>query len=250
MCISSPPHSQKRSIKSVERSYNWLLHLLEPEGRPSNLFAHMAGGSVAQARASFASSLLAPLDEKEQLQVPDLKNLDEGVTGYSFDLVPLKYSLPSETDTDEIPHLLKSSLKALSDTKPRIINGATSPYEVLRLVREVGIDVFDVQWAFDAAQWGVAFDFTFPARLCSSEGSHQRRIGHNLYDNKYTVDAVPLADEFCAGTNREEGDKPVCSCIACSPVFETEPIDHSPLATEMLKQRGIKVDVAYIRGIP
>jgi queuine/archaeosine tRNA-ribosyltransferase len=235
ICIAPPPHSQKRSIKSIERSFIWLLQILVPEGRPQNLFAHMAGSTVAQARTSFAKSLLEPFDEKERLQVPDFKFLDEGISGYSFDLFPLRYSLPEGIEPDPTVMLLKASLDPLPDTKPRVVNGTTDPYQVLRLIREVGIDIFDVQWAFDAAQWGVALDFVFPVHLPMDGARVQKEIGHNLYNAKYAFDNHPLADEFDA-----EGLR--CQCLACSPTFESQPIDHSPLVTRLLRSRGLDID--------
>ena len=64
-------------------------------------------------------------------------------------------------------------------------------------------------------------------------------MAHNLYDVKYAMDGSPLADEFLPGTSASNNlnSAPVCNCIACSPEFETKLIDHSPLASELLRSR-------------
>jgi queuine tRNA-ribosyltransferase len=221
----------------VERSFNWLLYQLIPESRPPNLFVQLVGGSVAQARTSFAKSILEPLDEKERFQVPDLKNLDEGVAGYSFDLVPICASFLEEPSQEVVTELLQASLHPLPETKPRLVNGTKNPHQVLRFIQNVGIDLFDVQWAFDAAQWGIALDFAFPAQ--QSETLVPRSIGHNLYSDKHVVDDCAFADAFRAGilSQQLEDRRPICPCLACSPTFETHGIDHSPLASELFRSR-------------
>jgi len=242
IAIAPPPHSQKRSNKSIERSFHWLLELLSLDGRPQNIFAQLVGGPIAQARASFSRSLLEPFDDKERLQVSDLKNLDDGVVGYAIDITSLQHSLPEETGPEVTPELLRTSLEALPDGKPRLVTGSTDPYQVLKLIREVGVDIFDTQWAFDAAQWGVALDFSFPPPPAKTrDPPAQRRVGHNLYDVNYAVDSNPLTDAFLPGssTSNNPSSAPICDCVACSPEFEVKVIDHSPLTSELLRSRGI-----------
>ena len=249
------PHSQKRMTKSIERSASWLSNILRPlpdrhvssaagASHPLNVLVHMAGGVTSAARQSFSRSLLEPLFDKEAEAIKPLENLDQGVAGYTFDLAPLHKSLsPSngpDTDTTtknrlvagpidlfstppgpsviaQIVSLIRTSLEPLSPTKPRVVHSAGSPHEILALIRDIGIDLFDAHWAQRAADLGVALDFAFPAPTAVPGASPRREIGHNFYDKRYSHDFSPFADALrsCAA---EEGDKrPSCTCMACAP---------------------------------
>ncbi|EIM87554.1 uncharacterized protein STEHIDRAFT_56363 [Stereum hirsutum FP-91666 SS1] len=243
------PHSQKRMTKSIERSSAWLVEILRPipanEDPPSetksdssvsphlNVFVHMAGGVEPAARNTFARSLLEPLYEKEAEAVKPLKCLDEGVAGYTFDLVPLHRSLstpsttviPSTTSPAKVkkamavltPHtnpslslpvtteklipLMQTSLQPLPRNKPRVANSISGPHEILQLIKGVGIDLFDGHWAQRAADWGIALDFVFPPPSANTdeatEGTRaQQGLGHNLYDSRYAYDFTAFADSF------------------------------------------------------
>src|SRR6202789_1643147 len=101
--LTSGSHSQKRITKSIERSASWLANILRPlparhvsPGAAShlpNVLVHMAGGTTPAARHAFSRSLLEPLFDKEAEAIKPLNNLDQGVTGYTFDLAPLHKSL-------------------------------------------------------------------------------------------------------------------------------------------------------------
>jgi len=238
--------------KSIERSASWLANILRPlpdrhvsPGRashPLNVLVHMAGGVAPAARQSFSRSLLEPLSDKEAEAIKPLDNLDQGVAGYTFDLAPLHKSLspngPDTTDTKiknglvspidlfstppgpsviaQIISLIRTSLEPLSPTKPRVVHSAGSPHEILALIRDIGIDLFDAHWAQRAADLGVALDFAFPTPA-GVPGASPREIGHNFYDKRYSHDFSPFADALrsCAA---EEGDKrPSCTCMACAP---------------------------------
>lgn len=257
------PHSQKRMTKCIERSASWLANILRPlpdrhasptgPSHPLNVLVHMAGGVTPAARQSFSRSLLEPLFDKEAEAIKPLDNLDQGVAGYTFDLAPLHKSLsPNVPNTDstikngrvaapidlfstppgpsviaQIVSLIRTSLEPLSPTKPRLVHSAGSPHEILALIRDVGIDLFDAHWAQRAADLGVALDFGFPAPT-GEPGASPREIGHNLYDKRYSHDFQPFADSLrsCAA---EEGDKrPSCTCMACAPSRPSgEPLKHS-----------------------
>ncbi|THH09694.1 hypothetical protein EW145_g1833 [Phellinidium pouzarii] len=151
--FTPPPFSQKRITKSLQRSLAWLMSLLQApsnstsdQHHPLNLFVQMVGDPY--------------------------KCLDEGVLGYVFDLIPLRASLlapvinapeeeyetpnrrtintkpltqpQTERILTEIVNLLHASLDSLPPEKPRIATGASSPHEALRLIRDAGIDLFDV----------------------------------------------------------------------------------------------------------
>jgi len=255
------PHSQKRTTKSIERSASWLANVLRPlPGQHAsaagashllNVLVHMAGGITPTAREAFSQSLLEPLFDKEAEAIKPLNNLDQGVAGYTFDLTPLHKSLspksvshtttptnglvtvfdpfsvpPAPSVVAQIISLIRTSLEPLPATKPRVVHSAGSPHEILALIRDIGIDLFDAHWAQRAADLGVALDFAFPAPAGIS-GLAPREIGHNLYDKRYSHDFSPFVDALrsCAA---EEGDKrPPCPCMACAPSRPSEPLKHS-----------------------
>lgn len=245
------PHSQKRVTKSIERSASWLANILRPlpdrhvsaagASHPLNVLVHMAGGVAPAARRSFSRSLLEPLSDKEAEAIKPLDNLDQGVAGYTFDLAPLHKALsPNGTGTTikknglvapidlfstppgpsviaQIISLIRTSLEPLPPTKPRVVHSAGSPHEILALIWDIGVDLFDAHWAQRAADLGVALDFAFPTPTTGVPGATPREIGHNFYDKRYSHDFSPFADAFrsCAA---EEGDKrPSCGCMACAP---------------------------------
>ncbi|KAG0702218.1 hypothetical protein DFH29DRAFT_922871 [Suillus ampliporus] len=131
--------------------------------------------------------------------------------------------------TPTLDELLRASLGPLPTLKPRLVTGVRSPHEILRLIRDIGVDVFDAGWVVKAADIGVALDFIFPVPSGHDSGPDRKRdIGHNLYDSKYAHDFTCLTDAFLAGNNTTPSStSPVCPCIACSPVAPTSPIHHS-----------------------
>ncbi|KAG2064466.1 hypothetical protein BDR04DRAFT_1061765, partial [Suillus decipiens] len=289
--FTTPPHSQKRMTKSIERSAAWLADLLRPvenmvDDSPAesipNVFVHMAGGTSTSARRAFSYSLTETLHGLEANAVKPLLCLDEGVAGYAFDLAtfhvrpappstlnggggieiaenslvlqnseslaqtptPDTAGTPTSLSSDMIgplsslslaptlDELLRASLDPLPIAKPRLVTDVRSPHEILRLIRDIGVDVFDAGWAVRAADIGVALDFIFPVPSGhdSSPDHRKRDIGHNLYDAKYAHDFISLADAFLAGHHRTSSPKtPICPCVACSPVAPTSPIHHSKI---------------------
>ena len=196
----------------------------------------MAGGTSQPARKAFSDSLLERLYGPEADAIKPLTTLDEGVRGYAFDLVPLrqcleaqeKNSITSSTDMNVIPSqlnqivpLLKTSLDPLPDQKVRLVNSTESPHEILHYISNIGIDIFDAQWAQRAANIGVALDFAFPVRSTGTK----KDIGHCLYDTQYTLDFTPLADSF-HGALSEDPMSPICPCAACSPIVPASRIYH------------------------
>ena len=192
----------------------------------------MAGGTSIPARKAFAESLLEKLHGREADAIKPLEKLDDGVVGYSFDLVPLRQSLNAEHQeandltsphTDLLIPLIESSLTILPITKIRLINSIKSPHEILRLISTIGIDLFDAQWAQEAADIGIALDFQFPVR--GNEEQQRAEIGHNLYNSKFSLDFNPLANAF-RGAFAVNIDLPICSCAACSPISPSTRIFH------------------------
>ncbi|KAJ7675088.1 tRNA-guanine(15) transglycosylase-like protein [Mycena rosella] len=220
-----PPFSQKRTTKSIDRTAAWLANLLAPASEPLSILVHMAGGISVAARRAFAESLTETLHGKEADAVRPHTCLDHGVAGYIFDLVPLRRAMDASPDAvhapaaraDETAELFKASLTPVAPAKLRVVNSAASPHEILRLVRTVGVDVFDAKWAQDAAHVGVALDFVFPIQNSRTAGK-QRDLGHNLYRAQYAHDLSRFADS-----------NPGCPCGACAPVAPAAAISHSVL---------------------
>ncbi|KAI0342561.1 tRNA-guanine transglycosylase [Trametopsis cervina] len=237
---TSTLYSQKRIIKSLQRSTEWLADLLRSiqasrsQVRPSTLVS-MVGGNNARARRIFAEGLVETLSGKDLEYVKPLMCLDEGVDGYICDLVPLRMQLdtsiveePSDSEySKDVPDLLKASLSPLPATKLRIAHSSRSPHEILLLIQAIGIDLFDARFAQDAANLGVALDFTFPTVRTSAEHAHNIRtdgkinLGHNLFSAMYAHDHSRLAGSFIGVASSDEAGKnsspPVCPCAACSP---------------------------------
>ena len=294
--FTSPPYSQKRITKSIERSATWVADILRPlpgdarssephtprlSQHPLNVFVHMAGGTSLPAREAFAHGLRETLHGPDADAVKPLRCLDEGFTGYTFDLVVLRGIKPSPNTSQhqslpdgflrldcpemlqrpepivEVPtpsttggvnltassvlsvaepsvppdlvSLLKASLGELSEQKPRLVTGVRSPHEMLRLIRDVGVDLFDVGWVTTAANLGIALDFVFPVPVSGIVGTRQA-LGHNLYGHIYAHQFGRLADTFVGAEESVDGvatQRAVCPCIACSPRSPSSPILHS-----------------------
>ncbi|PCH38308.1 hypothetical protein WOLCODRAFT_136159 [Wolfiporia cocos MD-104 SS10] len=228
-----------------------------------NVLVHMAGSVTIQARQAFANSLLEKLDNRDAEQLAPLRTLDDGVAGYVFDLMPLRAALSAKMistseilpglergamsviapnaqqqhDTPELSDLIQASLKHLPVTKPRLVNSANSPHEMLRLIRDVGIDMIDAHWAQSAADIGVALDFYFPT-LNGSPTAIQKCVGprvrpngkadlgHNLYDIRYARDHSRLAANYrdalssqALTGNSSTPASLICPCPTCSPTI-------------------------------
>ncbi len=266
--LTSGSYSQKRVTKSIERSASWLANILRPlpgqhvsPGAAShlpNVLVHMAGGTTPAARQAFSRSLLEPLFDKEAEAIKPLDNLDQGVAGYTFDLAPLHKSLspPSSHETTtkngfeatidlfstppapsvvkQVVSLICTSLELLPATKPRFVHSAGSPHEILALIRDVGIDLFDAHWAQRAADVGVSLDFVFPAPTTgappdAADAAPPREIGHNLYDKRYSHDFSPFADTLRSCSAEQGDERPPCTCMACAPSRPSQPLKPSRL---------------------
>lgn len=241
----------------------------------------MAGGTSLPARKAFAYGLRETLHGPEADAIKPLRCLDEGITGYVFDLAVLRgikpspntsqhqslsdgflqlerpemlqhpehiVEAPTPNTTEEVSRtamsilsmaepsvlpsivsLLRASLGELSEQKPRLVTGTRSPHEMLRLIRDVGVDLFDVGWAMNAANFGVALDFVFPVPASGAVNARQS-LGHNLYNPIYAHQFGRLADTLVGAAESADGvatQRHVCSCIACSPRSPSSHILHS-----------------------
>jgi queuine/archaeosine tRNA-ribosyltransferase len=227
--------SQKRVTKSIARSTSWLSDMiranLKNSASPAHILVQMAGGSNAAARTAFAEGLQEILNGPEADAVRPLRRLDEGVSGYVFELAPLRQDAilsHKEAAQGFLPSMLRASLEAVSEVKPRIVHSSSSPHEMLDLIRTIGIDAFDAHWAQRAANIGVALDFAFPVRkslpAAERRSNGKRDIGHNLYSDAYIYAFSPLADSY-----RGVEDAELCSCGACSPATPNDKIYHSSI---------------------
>ncbi|KAI0078488.1 tRNA-guanine transglycosylase [Panus rudis PR-1116 ss-1] len=259
---TNQPYSQKRTAKSIERSAAWLADFLRSspaeDTQSFNVLVNMVGGIDPRARATFAEKLIEPLHGKEQEQVAPLRTLDEGVIGYIVDLLPMRTYLNLErrgpvshyvsdkNDTEVYTDLAKASLTPLPKGKVRIVYSTTTPHEILRFIRNVGIDVFDSNWAQRAANIGVALDFRFPVpskeQFSSVPGepflprlrqNGKYDLGHNLFSTDYAHAHTRLAATFLDATSAAGiQDAQVCPCAACSPVSSSTYLAHSAADVE------------------
>ena len=257
------------------------------ENKFSNVLVHMTGGAIVQARKVFADSLMEDLEGIDADRLAPLRRLDDGIAGYVFDLVPLRSALSARSNSNAVENeetdiattrqpqahgvlhtvtptpvegalqvdpaalseLFRASLRPLPTHKPRIANSARSPHEMLHLIRDVGVDLFDAHWAQRAADIGVALDFRFPivpglTRPAGEDDTDCPRpkvqdsgkadLGHNLYSAIYANDHSRLASGFLDGQTYErraaEGIpniRPICPCGACSPRNPGSHILHS-----------------------
>jgi hypothetical protein len=301
------PFSNKRIIKSVERSLTWLSALLRPlplnsgssanassdtnatpstatspqATHPLQILVPLAGSTDPQARTQFSKGLTETLYGPEADRIFPFPTLDSGVAGYTVDLAPLHTAfyavaptpllsppeedvtgpsspggssissqkpppvpgpIPAILSAPSIPHadlkeLLHASLELLPAHKPRIIHSARSPHEILRLVQDVGIDIFDTWLAQRAADVGVALDFVFPVSAVPQEslGDVAKLSGvHNLYETAYAHQFSRLADGLLdAYTARTSSSSSIplaiCGCFACSPAPPVRVLSHSKL---------------------
>ena len=227
--------SQKRIVKCLERSTTWVTKLMgglleqvqvtgadETARRRPPIIVPLVGGCDVRARDEFARSLVEKLDKGDQATAAGLKTLEEGIFGYAIEMVDLPTnvygtapSLSTEQEVDEaniLTNLVRTSLKPLDSSKPRIAHSTPSPHAMLRLIDECGMDLFDAPWVAEAADLGIVLDFTFPAP--STEETTPRAIGHNLFEEQYAMDFSLL------------GSTP---SWPCNPKFHEQPILHSSL---------------------
>jgi hypothetical protein len=170
------------------------------------------------------STILQELESLAEIPTPNTTHTPTSFSSSMNEPLPFLSLAPT------LDELLRASLNPLPIAKPRLITDVRSPHEILRLIRDIGIDVFDAGWVVKAADIGVALDFIFPVPSTHDVGPdhYNRDIGHNLYDSKYAGDFTGLTDAFLAGHDKTPSSvSPICSCIACSPVIPSYPIRHS-----------------------
>jgi len=240
--------SQKRITKSLERSIGWIQLLLaglkdRSSGPKENIdeaenttdsslppiIIPLLGGCDPRAREEFSRSLTEKQDLIDTIRSGGLQRLDDGVFGYAVEMVDLPTNVLRDTalEQDAAPNafteLLEASLTPLPSTKIRIVHTALSPHAILQLTLKFGFDLFDVPWATEAADLGIALDLQFPVK----EGNDESQpIGLNLFDERFGLDLLPLGD---ADSAKESWP--------CAPTYEDDKILHSGLDGEQWDDR-------------
>ncbi|KAI6127885.1 hypothetical protein EDD16DRAFT_1892774 [Pisolithus croceorrhizus] len=253
--FTTPLYSQKRVTKSAERSISWLADMLRPlkcshlSQRPSipgglfqhplSVFVNTTVGTSIPAREAFAqSSLCKELYGPNLEAVKPIKPLDDGVVGYSFHLMARearsRNPTPKPTERRVPAGVTQYAAKyreanRSSNAKGRevripspLLSGVRSPHEMLKLIRDVGADIFDAGLAIAPANIGIALDFVFPLAPDQrfSEGGKGKDVWHNLYDHGLWASVwkmVRLSDLATESQSQFPAPLLICQRIACSP---------------------------------
>ena len=173
------------------------------------------------------------LEQEVPVMIQDTKALIELQTPGNG-ILPNSLPVPSRFCEPSVPPnvvpLLQASLEGLQAGKPRLVTAARSPHEILRLIRDVGVDIFDAELAVAAANVGVALDFVFPLPPAEKEVvvGEKKDMGHNLYDVVYADQFGRLSDCLAgAAESQSSSSLMVCHCIACSPRLQASHVLHS-----------------------
>lgn len=122
--------------------------------------------------------------------------IDDSISGYTLSIPSIAADGPCTSE------LFAASLAPLPPSKPRIVFAAAGPHEILRLVKDVGLDLFVEEWSSYCATVGVGLDFTFPVASFDSSpasspppplASGKRDIGHSFFDLRFDRAFVPLS---------------------------------------------------------
>ncbi|KAI6006321.1 hypothetical protein F5J12DRAFT_833689 [Pisolithus orientalis] len=254
----------------------------KPSQHPLNVFVNMAGGTsipaqlcgpdleavkptkrlddgvvgysfdLATLRGSIPKPLCPPrrtqpnnvLQQESPNMLQDAVKLIEIPTPENGDIhtpSPLPSRIPESAMLPDTASLLQASLKQLPEGKPRLM---------LRLIRDVGVDIFDADLAIAAAHVGVALDFAFPLPPDHgpSEEGKKKDVGHNLYDQGYARQYGRLSDCLAGAAEPQSqfsAPLPICPCIACSPRSPTSHILHSKADVQSYEERDRSGKVVY-----
>lgn len=115
------------------------------------------------------------------------KPVDHFVCGYTL----LQPRLPSSLE--QVAALFNASLENLRSDKPRIGLRVAGPHAILRLVRDVGLDLFVDEWSSRCASIGVGLDFEFPVSTTTPNHKPKSDIGHSFFDMQFVEAFVPLS---------------------------------------------------------
>jgi hypothetical protein len=203
------PNLDKQEVRGGERTVKWIGELVDAvkkeEGTKPVLWTELVGGSQPGARETFSSQLVST-------------DLDAHLSGYTLPLSSLRTRIlnpsnppnklspptrqPLPSSSEFLPALIplaQASFAPLPLDKPRLASAALSPHEILALVGDAGVDLFDGTMAYEATEMGVAFDFRFPVPVewgdAPADGEKRREVGTSMYDVKHEMDFTPLVPE-------------------------------------------------------
>lgn len=249
--------SQKRTMKSMDRSWLWVEKLVRDltlstgpserlqgaistiQSRPP-IIVPLVGGCDPRARAEFSRGLVDKLDVPiVQSDDVALKRIEEGIIGYAIELVDLPSNAlitpPSTTSTrsssqdennPEEPNamleLLRASFDPLDNNKLRIAHSAPSPHVILRLIGEAGMDLFESPWLAEAADLGISLNFQFPAPVRATQQGMSISIGQNLFEEHFSMDFEPIGE--------------LDSSWPCHPMYSNHHTLHGRLDSEQWKE--------------
>lgn len=153
----------------------------------TNVFAPLVGSSSSRQRKAFSDSLLDASGSAGTAP-------DDDIAGYALTLDDA-----SRATHSILPSLFLDSLGSLPSSKPRLVLSAAGPHDILRLIGDVGLDLFVDEWSSRCATLGVGLDFDFPAPSPSSTaGFTKLDIGHSFFDHAFSEAFVPLSSSSLA----------------------------------------------------
>lgn len=148
---------------------------------------------------------ILPIDLRSQMQYIDfLKEHKNRITGLTLwtnngnSSQKVNPPLPESWD-----NTIKSFVAAGFDKLPRynLPGYSYSPFEVLDMIANAGIDIFNGDLATELTEAGVAIDFTFPA----PRNTPDAQLGFNFREEKYKIDMSSFGEntpDYCAPHNR------------------------------------------------
>jgi queuine tRNA-ribosyltransferase len=223
----------------------------------------MAGASSIPARRAFATSLVEKLFGPEAESIKPLQTLDEGVLGYTFDLVPIRLSLetaekkypnnpfhpPPEESLPPTPPTTTAKSNSTSSTPPsevnldpvipshtdqlsRLLQASLAPLPIskLRLVNTVQTPheilrlISSVGVDLFDAHWAQrAADIGVALDFTFPAPCSSATSSSDKHDIGHNLYSPIYTHDFSSFTPRTQ-----CPCNACSPLSPTTIINHTP----------------------
>lgn len=183
------------------------------------------------ARRTFANYLL----EKDESNVA----IDERIAGYRLHISPFQ-----AIESDTLSQLLNASLELLPPTKPRLASCPSGPHQILRLVKDVGLDLFVEDWSYALATLGIALDFDYPKSKTQS-----RLLGINLFRSEFALAFDPLSSSILSTESNEK--QPTTRAYLHHLLKSHEMTAHVLLSlhnTRMMKAFMVKIRQSILNG--
>ncbi|MBW0526092.1 hypothetical protein O181_065807 [Austropuccinia psidii MF-1] len=189
-----PNPGNNRLKASLDRSLDWLNKLITLNHGRVSIFAEIVGSPNPILVRAFCNQL------NIQTSSSTGKTLDHHLAGYAFHLAPLRKTIPvfESKDIDgenrSISSLIKIAYQTLRSDRCRVILGARGPHEILKLIKDLGVDLFVDDWTSDLSTSGVALTFRFGRDLLnvSNQLGPLEPIGLNLFEEQFATDFAPL----------------------------------------------------------